>query len=193
MLHVFKLYLKVGKITRRGSIPSGFETGVTGNARTIEDKSNNDYLTWSCMRYITQQHLPEYSNCKETGVPSFTAFNSLLVETSYQLTNIAFTPIIPYPATEYDTINTCMKNFQDVLQQKQLPYGPLWCDEGVYRIAKELQLLNPIGFSNIFLGLGGFHMEKIVIACLGKFLEESGVESIFVEMRSLELSLLKVL
>ena len=59
-----------------------------------------------------------------------------------------------------------MKNFLDVLQQK-LQYGPLWC---------ELKLLNPIGFSNVFIGLGGFHMEKIVMVCLGKFLEES-VES----------------
>ena len=41
--------------------------------------------------------------------------------------------------------------------------------------------LNPDGFGNIFLGLGGFHLEKIVIACIGKFLEESGVESVFVE------------
>ena len=74
-----------------------------------------------------------------------------------------------------------MINFQDVLAQNELAYGPLWCDEGVYRIAKELQLLNPDRFGNIFLGLAGFHLEKIVIACTGKFLEEKGVESIFVE------------
>ena len=57
----------------------------------------------------------------------------------------------------------------------------MWCDEGVYQIGKELQRLNPDGFGNIFLGLGGFHLEKIVIACTGKFLEESGVESVFVD------------
>ena len=106
--NAFILFLKVGKITHRGSITSGFETGVTGksgfetgvtgNTRMIEDESNNDYFTPSCM----QQHLPEYSSCKET----FTAFNSLLVETYYEVTNIAFTPIIRYPVTEHDTINT---------------------------------------------------------------------------------------
>ena len=97
------------------------------------------------------------------------------------ITRIAFTPIIPHPATEYDTINTTMKNFQDVLLQKNLQYGPLWCDEGVYRLAKELQLLNPDGFSNIFLGLGGFHTEKVLIACCGKFLENIGIDSVLVE------------
>ena len=70
-----------------------------------------------------------------------------------------------------------MRNYQDVLLQKDLDVGALWCDEGVYRIAKEIQLLNHSEFSNIFIGLGGFHMEKIVIKCIGKFLAETGVEN----------------
>ena len=52
---------------------------------------------------------------------------------------------------------------------------------GVYRIAKEIQLLNPGTFNNIFLGLGGFHMEKVIIACCGTFLKGTGIESVLVE------------
>ena len=59
--------------------------------------------------------------------------------------------------------------------------GPLWCDEGVYRLAKELQLLDQNRFDNIFLGLRGFHMEKVMIACCGKYLEETGFDTVFVE------------
>ena len=70
-----------------------------------------------------------------------------------------------------------MINFQDVLLQKGLKSGPLSCDEGVYRIAKELQLLNYEKFRNIFLGLVGFHLKKVVIACCGKYLEERGIDS----------------
>ena len=73
-----------------------------------------------------------------------------------------------------------MINFQDVRLQKGLQWGPLWCDEGVYRIGKELQLLNPNKFANIFLGIGGFHMEK-VISCCRKYLEESGIDTVLVE------------
>ena len=62
-----------------------------------------------------------------------------------------------------------------------MKYGPLWSDEGVYRIAKEIQLQQPEKFDNIFLGIGGFHLEKIVIACCGKYLEESGIDSVLVE------------
>ena len=74
-----------------------------------------------------------------------------------------------------------MINFQDALKQKGDSYGGLWADEGVYRIAKEIQLLKPEQFNNIFLGLGGFHMEKIVLACLGAYLEPSGIFSVLVE------------
>ena len=73
-----------------------------------------------------------------------------------------------------------MRNFQDVLKQIGSEYGALWSDEGVYRIAKELQFLNPVEFKNIFLGLGGFHMEKIVLACCGQFLKFIGARDIFV-------------
>ena len=74
-----------------------------------------------------------------------------------------------------------MRNFQDVLLQRDLEYGPPWCNEGIYRIAKELQLLNPSLFSNTFLGIRGFHMEKILISCCGNYLKECRVENVFVE------------
>ena len=73
-----------------------------------------------------------------------------------------------------------MVNFHDVLQQRCMSCGPRWSDEGVYRLAKELQLNHPERFDNIFLGIGRFHMEKIIIAWCEKYLEESGISSILV-------------
>ena len=39
--------------------------------------------------------------------------------------------------------------------------------------------MRPNEFGNIFLGTGGFHTEKIVLACLGKYLEKSNIENVF--------------
>ena len=89
---------------------------------------------------------------------------------NFHPTTTSFIPILPHPATEIDSIFTTMLNFKDVLRQRGESYGALWCDEGVYSIAKEVQLLRPELFDDIFLGLGPFHMEKIVMACLGSFL-----------------------
>ena len=115
------------------------------------------------------------------NLPSYIATKSLVSSAKIIPTLCAFTPMIPHPATQFETIFTCIKNFQDLLLQKNIPYGRLWSDEGVYKIAKEIQLLRPQEFDNIFLGLGGFHMEKVVLACLGSFLKESGAMSVFVE------------
>ena len=51
---------------------------------------------------------------------------------------------------------------QDIWKQCELPYGPVWCDQGVRRIAKEIQLLKLEEFDYIFLGLGGFHTKKVI-------------------------------
>ena len=84
-----------------------------------------------------------------------------------------------------------MKNFYDVLKQRELPDGPVWCDQGVYKIAKEIQLVKLDEFDNIFLGLGGFHTKEVVLACIGKFLEGSGVEEILVQSKAFGPDMLK--
>ena len=42
--------------------------------------------------------------------------------------------------------------------------------------------MRPQEFDNIFLGLGGFHMENVVLASLGSFLKESDAKNVFVEI-----------
>ena len=72
-----------------------------------------------------------------------------------------------------------MKNFQDVFRQRTGPYRALLCDEGVYCIAKEIQLLRPDEFGGIWIGMSPFHCNwsKILIAALGKFPDQSGISN----------------
>ena len=159
---------------KRGEIRADLTTGEFKDV--VSTTTKEQFKIWCAARsskMLNQTH--------KARVPSFIATNSLFANSVDAITKFAFTPIIPYPATEFDTIFTCMKNFQDVLLQRKQEYGPLWCDEGVYRIAKKLQLLNPDTFGNIFLGLGGFHMEKVLIACCGSFLKETGIDVVLVE------------
>jgi len=73
-----------------------------------------------------------------------------------------------------------MKNIQEILQYLHQSTLPVTCDEGVYRIAREIQLVPLLKFSNmvLVLCLGSFHMTKIALGCLGKYLKGSGAESI---------------
>ena len=165
---------KATNMGKRGEIAEEFCTGKF-NDEVLENTKTN-FLIWSAARsnFLKPMDTPHV-------VPSFTSTNSLFADPVDAVTRFSFTPIIPHPATEYDTIFTCMLNFQDVLSQRNQEYGPLWCDEGVYRIAKELQLLNPSKFANIFLGLGGFHFEKVLIGCCGAYLSETGIQSVLVQ------------
>ena len=114
-------------------------------------------------------------------IPSFAAVKNLIDSSTHPITKCAFTPILPYAATEYDTIFTTMVNFQDVRKQKESEISLLWSDEGVYQTAKEIQLWHPWKFSNIYLGIGGFHLERVVIDCLGTYLKSSGIQNLVLE------------
>ena len=138
------MLLKSGRFGKRGEIPSDFKTSTYFADAQISSILHRRYLIWSLARSKRFFNSTGYQE-----VPSFVSACSLLSPKVKSLTNFAFTPILPHPSTEYDTIYTCMVNFKDVLKQKRLPYGPLWCDEGVYKIAKELQLLNEKEFRNI--------------------------------------------
>ena len=64
-----------------------------------------------------------------------------------------------------------------MFKEKERENGPLWSDEGMYHIAKEMQLLYPQRFSVIFLGIGGFHLKKVVIGCLVTYFESTGIQN----------------
>ena len=126
---------KVTNMGKRGEIAEELCTGKF-NDEALEN-TKTIFLMWSAARsnFLKPVDTPHV-------VPSFTSTNSF-ADPVDAVTRFSFTPIIPHSATEHDTIFTCMLNFQDVLSQRNQEYGPLWCDEGTYRIAKELQLLNP--------------------------------------------------
>ena len=163
----------------RGTIPTDFRA-VTELPELIHGQYSDDLWRWSFLRYQVSTRCQSV-NTNVQWVPSFSAIKSILSDDQVRKSCVAFTPILPFPATDYDAIFTSMLNFQDVLAQKRQLNGALWCDEGVYHIAKELQLLNSTKFKNIFLGLGGFHMEKVLLKSIGQYLSKAGVRNIFVQ------------
>ena len=68
-----------------------------------------------------------------------------------------------------------------MLKEKERENGPFWSDEGMYHIAKEMQLLYPQKFSIIFLGIGSFHLKKVVIGCLVTYFESTGIQNLLIK------------
>ena len=99
--HVLPCQLLI-KAKKRGKIPETF-TASGSFTDTFKFSSRKQFKIWSAARSNL------FAMVENNPTPSFAATKSF-----------AFTPIVPYPATEFDTIFTCMKNFHDVLQQHDL-------------------------------------------------------------------------
>lgn len=93
---------------------------------------------------------------------------------------IGFLPILPHPVTEYDTVYTAMENFLSIIKQTKQDYMPIAADEGVYCIAKHIQLTTD-KFNKIILIMGDFHWAKIYMSCIGKYLFDSRIQNMFIE------------
>ena len=128
----------------QATIPSSFIPTLPIDWSNTIGTSDGLYRLWVLLRHTKD---PD----RIQNLSSFAATNSIVLcgEGNQATTCVAFTPIIPHPATDRNTITATVVNFQDVLSQKGLDYGPLWCDK-VYRIAKKLQLQNSVQFGNIF-------------------------------------------
>lgn len=114
-------------------------------------------------------------------IPSWAAYNSILVIDNRPIQISGYLPVLPFPVTEFSTVYTSLCNFKNVLLQLNQKHLPVFCDEGVYRIARHIKFLKSEEFSNIFVMLGSFHLIKVVLSCIGKFLKGSGIENILVE------------
>ena len=100
-----------------------------------KNEFTKQYRLWTLSQYKDKSPVDN-----GTHIPSFAAVKCLIDSSTHSITKCAFTPILPYPATEYNDIFTTMINFQDVLKQKECENSRLWSDEGLYHTAKEMQL-----------------------------------------------------
>ncbi len=119
--------------------------------------------------------------CEDQRFPSWPAFNSVVTEERLPERIVGFLPVIPYPVTEYQTVYSALKNFQDILSQLDQSVLPVACDEGVYHIVREIIMERPSEFKNIVPLLGSFHLQKVFIGVIGKYLQNSGAEQIWTE------------
>ncbi|KAJ8669425.1 hypothetical protein QAD02_000684 [Eretmocerus hayati] len=150
---------------------------------------NSDDFTWNLSRTLIDDDgagQSERENESETvqTVSSWSAYNAVTCDDHQKIQNTASLPILPFPVTEYSTVYTAMCNFIEILNQLDQKHLPIVCDEGVYRIARHIQLLHPEKFGGMIFMLGSLHMAKILESCIGKYLSESGADHVLVETES---------
>ena len=114
-------------------------------------------------------------------VPPWAGIHALLSDKQLSLKNVGFLPIIPNPVTRHDTVFTCLRNFSSICSNLDQEVLPVACDEGVYQYVVDIYLCNSDIFHDIFPMLGGFHMCKASLRCVGKNMRGSGFEDALLE------------
>ena len=94
----------------------------------------------------------------------------LLSDKTLPIWQVGFLPYFPYPVTMYDTVFTALYNLANVANQLQQYCLPVFCDEGVYCTITKIFLKQPEHFWNLVPMMGGFHMTRAAMHCVGKYL-----------------------
>ncbi len=118
---------------------------------------------------------------EEKVVPSWTAFNQKITSVSPVQSVTGYMPIIPSPATEYDTIWTVIQRCQRVSEHLGQENTVITVDEGLYCKARELVWCHSDQCKGLVLRLGGFHIMMNFLKVIGKHFEESGLSDVLVE------------
>ena len=161
-------------------LPENFTPGELPIFDDHEEIHKKD-MVWGLSRIDLSDLLNITPVCTEQDMPSWSSFNSVITDERLPTKTVGFLPVIPHPVTEYSTVYTAMKNFQNIQSQLDQSHMPIFCDEGVYHIARDIQLQHPNEFDDVVLCIGSFHMMKVVLACIGKYLDGSGAVKIWTE------------
>lgn len=163
------------KPSRRADIPATYKVAELPYTSSEADAAKLKDISWSLAR-LNVMHDGVSIYPESQTMPSWSASNSVWTEEAIPLKNLAFLPVLPHPVTEYATVYTAMKNFMDICSQLTQNEIPMYCDEGVYCIVRDIQLLRPEEFRTLVPCMGTFHLLKTVLKCIGKLLDGSGAD-----------------
>ena len=105
----------------------------------------------------------------------------LLSDKMLPIWQVGFLPYLPYPVTKYDTVFNALYNLPNVANHLQQHCFPVFYNEEVYCIITVIFLKQPQHVRNLVPMMGGFHMAKAAMHCVGKYLRSTGMEDAFLE------------
>lgn len=88
-------------------------------------------------------------------MPGWTVYHTIVTsKVNISQTNIGYCPMIPAPATDFNTVYTMMKYFQDMFRSLGQDWTYVVYDEAIYCKAQMIKWRNPEEFVNDHLEMG---------------------------------------
>ena len=151
--------------------------------------NENDKMREICkavnMAWILCRNLPtklfQINVSEPQKIPAWSGFHALLSVNVSSPTTIGNCRSIPAPPTDIQVVYTMLVNVERMLSKLGQTEHAVTMDEGVYCIASEVKWIVVPLFDHMFLRMGGFHRLKNFMGVIGRRMEDSGFEDIFLE------------
>ncbi|KAK4885392.1 hypothetical protein RN001_001663 [Aquatica leii] len=134
-------------------------------------------LAWIFCRTSINHDVPK--NC--VTIPQWSGFSKLIHQDDTYVTTYGYLPILPYVASDYDTIWTTMKRCSDIAAKLNNNYTIITFDQAIYHKAKEIQWLKLDECSHFVIRLGGFHIMMNFLKTIGQHMDNSGLTDVWLE------------
>ena len=125
-------FKKLLKPSRKPELPNEFvlSTSLHPMGYALQQIIKMKAIAWSLSRLDhseTNNETPK-AKCDQQIMPSWSAFNSVIFEETFNERIVGFIPLIPYRVTEYTTVHTALKNFQEIQRELNQSHLPITCD-----------------------------------------------------------------
>ena len=129
-----------------------------------------------------QEYDQQESATKRMEIPTWSAYNSLIAGTVLPKTRIGTPPLIPFPAHEWPTLLTILKQAQNITTKVVGPGRKtvITLDLGLYKPAKQLQMHRD-DLGDVILRTGELHMVMAQLRTIGAYIEGSGIDQAWIE------------
>ena len=113
------------------------------------------------------------------GVPeTWSSFNQTLCDDNYEVTTVAYMPIIQAPAHEIDTLDTVVKRCMYISEQLGQTYTVITVDQALYFKLMDLKWCVDDYREKLIVRMGGLHIAMNFLKTIGDHMEGSGIDSI---------------
>ncbi|XP_077972179.1 uncharacterized protein LOC120332986 [Styela clava] len=117
----------------------------------------------------------------ESFFPTWTGFNTKLVQNVPLLSSVGYLPVIDASPTEMDTVLTVLERSVQIADKLKLQTIVIVFDQAIYSKAQTIRWQTELFKNRTVLRLGEFHTAMTYLACIGKWFGDAGLRDIIIE------------
>ena len=114
-------------------------------------------------------------------MPTWTGFNTKLVQNVPLLSAVGYLPVIDASPTEMDTVLTVLQRSIEIADKLKLQAIVVVFDQAIYAKAQTIRWQTELFLTRTVIRLDEFHTAMTFLACIGKRFGDAGLRDMVIE------------